>query len=223
VTFDPLVYPPSTRLGEEPNHTPFGERLRDRTVPIAPDDKAYAYAHAHLSEALSRGLIQLQQVFDPEDGSPPFSPLLDPARCPPWALPWLAQIAGVTVPQTATEDQAREMIVELAGQRRGTTAMLEAAAGMYLTGSKTVYFRERDPTGTDPPYTLEVITLTDETPDSGAVLAALMAQKPGGLILNYRTVQGWDYQQMTTEGGPYSALSAVFTDYRNLAYNHRGP
>ena len=219
MSFDPLVYPPSTRLGTPPNHTPLGERLEDRTDPLAPTDHDHGYAHAHLSEALSRGLIQLQQVFDPEDGTPPFTPLLDPQTCPAWGLPWLAQLVGASIPQTATEDQARQIITGLASHRRGTTSMLEAAAGLYLTGNKTVYFRERD--GGDP-YRLEVVTLDSETADPDAVRAALQAQKPGGIVLVYREVAGWDYQAMTAAGGTYAQLSAAFSSYANLAHNEPG-
>ena len=46
--------------------------------------------------------------------------------------------------------------------------------------AKPCIFRERDPTGADPPYTLEVVTLTSETPDPAAVEAALRRQKPAG-------------------------------------------
>ena len=48
--------------------------------------------------------------------------------------------------------------------------MLRAAAGMYLTGAKTVFFRERD----EDPYHLEVVTRDEENPDPAKVLAALL-------------------------------------------------
>jgi hypothetical protein len=206
----------------EPQHTPLGARLRERTQPLAPDDAAYGYAHAYLCEALGRMLEQVQEVFDPEGDVPPFAPVLDVELCPDWALPWLAQLVGVVLPVDASPDDARVLISDVAGFSRGTPAALEAAAGLYLTGDKTVYFRERDPTGADPPYTLEVVTVTSETPDPAAVLRALLAQKPGGIVLNYRTVAGWDYQAMTTEGGLYSALAARFTSYRRMSNNERG-
>ena len=207
-----------TRIGEPPEHTPLGERLAARTAPVAPDDESYGYAQGHFTEALSQPAIQLQEAFDPVDAAA-FETVLDPARCPEWALPWLAQLAGLTLPATADTATQRQIIVALAPQKRGTTAMLEAAAGLYLTGSKTIYFRERDPTAADPPYTLEVVTRTDETPDPQAVLAALMAQKPGAIVLNYRNVVGWDYQQMTAEGGTYAQQTARFATYFDLSNN----
>lgn len=202
----------STRVGAPPDHTVLGARLAQRTSPVAPDDGAYGYAHAHLSEALGQPLLQLQQAFDPVDAAP-FETMLDPQRCPAWALPWLAQLVGITLPTSVPEADARQIIVELAGHKRGTTATLRAAAGLYLTGTKTVYFRERD----EHPYHLEVLTLTDETPNPTAVLKALTAQKPAGIVLEYRNVRGWDYEQLTATGpDPYSALAAAFTNYSDL-------
>jgi hypothetical protein len=206
----------------EPVHTSLGARLRERTQPLAPNDELYGYAHAHLCEALARMLEQVGDVFDPEGDVPPLAPILDVELCPDWALPWLAQLVGVVLPAGVDPDDARTLIADVAGFARGTPESLRAAAGLFLTGDKTVMFRERDPTGADPPYTLEVVTVASETPDPAAVLRALLAQKPGGIVLNYRTVAGWDYQQMTTEGGPYSALKTRFTTYRRMSNNERG-
>jgi tail protein P2 I len=211
-----------TRVGTEPEHTPIGARLRQRTQPMALDDPVYGYAHAHLCEALGRPYQQFQEAFDPEDAAP-FETILDPQRCPEWALPWLAQLVGIALPTTSTEADKRTIITGLASHKRGTPSALEAAAGLYLTGTKTVMFRERDSSGADPPYTLEVVTRTDETPDPQAVLAALMSQKPGGIVLTYRQVEGWDYQEMTATGpDPYSALGPIYPTYTDLAYNDPG-
>jgi hypothetical protein len=202
-----------------PSRSPQGARLRERTQPLAPSDETNGWAHAHLCEGLGTALEQIGEVFDPEGDVPPLAPILDVDLCPDWALPWLAQIVGVQLPFDVDADTARELIRSVEGFARGTPAALRAAAGIYLTGDKTVFFRERDPTGTDPPYTLEVVTLDDETPDPAAVLGALMAQKPGGIVLHYREVLGWDYEQMTTEGGTYAAQTVAFSTYYDLANN----
>jgi Phage tail protein (Tail_P2_I) len=209
-----------------PELTPWGERLRERTAPLAPDDAEHGNAHAHLAGALATALERVAQIYDPDDG-PPGSPLVDVDRCPDWALPWLAQLVGVVLPPGVDAATARVLISDVAGWRRGTPAALRAAAGLHLTGDKSVYFRERDATGADPPYTLEVVTLTSETPEPDAVLAALLAQKPGGIVLTYRTVTGWDYQAMTTEGQAehwtYASLPPLFDDYYALTADERTP
>jgi hypothetical protein len=200
----------------EPELTPWGERLRERTEPLAPDDDAHGYAHAHLAGALATALERVAEIYDPDEG-PPGSPLVDVDRCPDWALPWLAQLVGVSMPVGMPAEQAREGIRSVAGWKRGTPGALLAAAGFHLTGAKTVYFLEHDPTGTDPPYTLEVVTRASETPDPAAVLAELMRQKPAGIVLTYRTVEGWDYQQLEAAGpDPYSALDDAYAVYRVL-------
>lgn len=196
--------------------TPWGERLQERTAPLAPDDAAHGDAHAALAGAMAAALQRVAEIYDPDEGAPG-SPLVDVDRCPEWALPWLAQLVGVAIPVGMDPDTAREAIRSVAGWKRGTPAALRAAAGFHLTGSKTVYFRERDPSGTDPPYTLEVVTRTSETPDPAAVLAELKRQKPAGIVLTYRTVAGWDYQELTATGpDPYSTLKTTFATYRLL-------
>jgi hypothetical protein len=200
-----------------------GERLRERTAPLAPSDERYGWVHAHLCEALARMLQQVADVWDPPDPLPPGAPLMDPELAPDWALPWVAQLVGVQLPAGASPDQGRALIAGVSGFKRGTPAALRAVAAMYLTGDKTVYFRERDPSGgANYAYTLEVVTLTSETPDPAAVLAALKTQKPGGLVLSYRTTAGWDYQAMTGAGGTYLTLKTTYSTYRNLSYKQPG-
>lgn len=200
-----------------------GERLRERTEPLAPHDEDYGWVHAHLCEGLARMLQQVADVWDPPDPHAPGAPLLDPELAPDWALPWVGQLVGVQLPAGATPDEARALIAGVSGFKRGTPAALRAAAGAFLTGDKTVYFRERDPSGAaNYAYTLEVVTLTTETPDPAAVLAALKTQKPAGLVLTYRTITGWDYQAMTGAGGSYLTLKSTYANYRNLSYKQPG-
>lgn len=201
-----------------PDLTPLGARLQARTQPLAPDDELNNYAHALLCEALSKAVEQVAELFDPEGDVPPGAPLLDVELCPDWALPWLAQIVGVTLPAGVSPDDARVLIADVAGWDRGTPDALRAAAGFYLTDTKTVYFRERYGGNA---YALQVVTLTSETPDQSAVLKALLAQKPGGIVLDYHTVTGWDYTEMTTAGGVYTTLATHYATYNDLRDNKR--
>jgi len=201
--------------------TPWGERLRERTEPLAPDDAEHGDAHAHLSGALAAALERTAEIYDPEEGLPG-SPLVDVDRCPDWALPWLAALVGVTLPTGIDAATMREGIRSVAGWKRGTPAALRAAAGLHLTGDKTVYFRERDPTGGDPPYCVEVVTLTSETPDPAAVEAALRRQKPAGLVLTYRVVAGYDWQQVDADYASWSALDAAYSSWRRLVNKEPG-
>jgi hypothetical protein len=200
-----------------PDLTPWGERLRERTAELAPDDAAYGYAHAHLAQALAKALERAGEIYDPDDGTLPGSPLVDVDRCPDWALPWLAQLIGVALPPDTSPDNARYLIRDVAGWRRGTPGAIQAAIDPLLTGGKTVFFRERVSTAVDPPYTLEIVTRNEETPNPGAVLSAILAQKPAGILLDYHLITGWDYQGLKDTGpDPYSALAASYPTYQHL-------
>jgi hypothetical protein len=133
-----------------------------------------------------------------------------------WALPWVAQLVGVRLPANIGPDEARVLITEARGFQRGTRESIYAAASYWLTGEKTMYFRERD---AGDPYALEVVTLDSETPDPAAVLDALIAQKPAGLILRYRQVTGWDYEELTLTGDTYVVVATDFATYATLTAN----
>jgi hypothetical protein len=94
---------------------------------------------------------------------------------------------------------------------------MQAAVSLYLTGDKTVYFRERDPAA---PIRLTRLRSSRSRPRRRTLrqsLRALVARKPGGIVLNYRTVAGWDYQAMTAAGGTYLVLKSTYTSYRKLS------
>jgi hypothetical protein len=194
-----------------------GLRLRERTQPLAPHDADYDYAHAYLSEGMMRPWEQVAELVDPPDPYPPWAPLFNVYICPDWALPWLAQIVGVRLPASLTPDDAVAAIVGLAGQARGGPAAIKTVVGLFLTGSKSMYFRERD--GGDA-YALEIVTLEGETPDPAAVQRAILSQKPGGIVLSYRTVIAWDHEALASYAYLHSELPTIYPTHRDL---QRGP
>ena len=203
--------------------TPMGQRLRERTLPLAPDDEANGYAHAYLSEALVRGMAQTAQIIDPQDPYPPWAPLFDIDGCPDFALPWLGQCVGVPITPGMDPVLARDLIRNMFGTRRGSVAAIRAAIQAALGNpNATVYFRERNPTAADPPYSLEVVTLTGETPDPALVTRAITAQKPAGIVLTSRTVAHWDWQQVHTDFASWSALKAAYLTWRGVLYKEPG-
>lgn len=44
---------------------------------------------------------------------------------------------------------------------------------------------------------------------------------PAGIKVVYRTMETWDYQQMTTENGTYAELAVTFDKYRDMTMNER--
>jgi len=183
-----------------------GEQLKNATQQLAPDDMQYGDAHGKLCSALGMPFQQLAELLSPEDPYPPWGPLFDVNACPAWALPWLAQLIGLNLPEQLSEEDARAYINDLAIHKRGTTAVLQAAASVHLTGDKTMYFRERD--GGDP-YALEVVTLTGETPDAAAVVRELKQWKPAGIVLTHTIVPEYDWQQTAIEFASWTALVAA--------------
>lgn len=198
----------------EPELSAIADRLRERTEALAPNDDEHDYAHAVLCGALAQALEQVADVFDPPGDVPPGAPLLDVDLCPDWALPWLAQIVGVTIPQGATPAQARTLISEIAGWQRGTPASLTAAARAFLSSpTATVFFNERL---AGDPYRLGIVTLASETPDPALVQRAILAQKPGGIRLDYTAIAGQTYRALLAEVDSYREALATWSSYRDL-------
>lgn len=136
----------------------------------------------------------------------PWAKPLDPDEANSEAmLLWLAQLAGVKVPVGLDAQKMRSLIKLAEGRRRGTIAYMVEVAQRLLTGTKTVYTHERVSSA----YTLAIATKATETPDSAAVLKALLAVKPAGIVLTFATTTGviWD---VPTHG--WDAAAAVTWD-----------
>lgn len=164
--------------------------------PMAWDDANQQYALAsicggfgemfQIAEDLSRDQVVAGKTL------PGWSQALDINRAPDEALPWLGQFVGVDVNIGMAAVDQRQQIRDVSGWKRGTRAALFGAPAPYLTGTKTVLFRERFPDA----YSFEVITYTAETPNPAAVLAALLDQKPAGLVMTYNVFAGQDWQSV---------------------------
>jgi hypothetical protein len=204
-------------MPEEPTHTRWGERLRERTQPLQPNDEQYGWAHAILCEALAKSYEQIAELIDPPEPYPPWGPLFDINVCPGWALPFLAQAVGIRLPVGMDDAMARQVILEAAGHNVGKVSAIKAVLQHALVSQNppappTVWFRERDGSA----YRLEIVTLAAETPDPAAVETALEASIPGGLAWSFRYIDAWDYQAMTSEGGTYAEQSAMYSTYSDL-------
>jgi hypothetical protein len=186
------------------------------------------YADAAHGNALSiyvssMGDVLLQDIedyaSDTNDGEIGWSLLVDINRAPDIALPWLAQFVGVQLVGGLSAANQRQQIRDLGNLGRGTVAAMRGAPAPFLTGSKTVIFRERynaAAPGADAPYYLQVITYLSETPDAVSVLAALMAQKPAGIVLTYSINSGQDYTSLRTAYATYAAAKTAYATYEGM-------
>jgi Phage tail protein (Tail_P2_I) len=203
----------------------FAERLYLAMAPLARADADSAWSLLILCNAIGTMYQQVEELVRDSPEGPGWSALLDVDRCPPEALPWLAQFVGVRLLPDSSEAEQRARIDSTGGFKRGTRDALIGAAQATLTGRKTVIFRERDHDPADTPayaYYLTVITYTSETPDSAATLRALQAQKPGGIVLSYRTASGQDYTQLKTGNATYTAVKTGYADYTAVRTSEPG-
>jgi hypothetical protein len=194
----------------------FAARLYLALAPLARDDPDNEWSLLIYCNAIGTMYQAVEDlVRDTADG-PGWSVLLDLDRCPDEALPWLGQFRGVRVLDGSTPDQMRQRIESTDGFQRGTPAAIIGAAQATLTGAKTVTLRERDHVSTDTPnyaYYLTVTTYTSQTPNPAATLRAVTAQKPGAIVLTYRTLAGQDYQALHTNHATYAAVRSFYPSY----------
>lgn len=194
----------------------FAARYYESMAPLAWMDASTGYALALFCGALGTMFQPVEDVARDTPEGPGWSAVVDLTRCPAAWLPWLAQFIGVTVPAGATDAQARAWIAETDGFNRGTPAAIRAAAAATLTGSQTVVLQER--LGGDA-YALGAYTIATETPSVTQTRAAIVAQKPGGIVLTYSTGAANTYQAVKIGYAKYSDVKAHFTDYSHLAAN----
>lgn len=164
--------------------------------------------------ALLHPLERTNGLIRESDAGPGWSGLLDPARAPAAALPWLGQFVGVRVTRGATSLAQRDEIVSAAGFRRGRPSSIVAAVAATLTGGRTVIVTER--VGGEA-YQLLVQTYADQTPDAGVAEAAARSQKPAGIVLTFQVVGGQTYAQLSGRFGTYADLPVEYADYAAMA------
>lgn len=204
----------------------FAQRVLNAVSPINYEDDKHNYALATFVGSLGDPLFQDIEdlVSDDAEGRVGWSPIVDVDRCPDFALPWLAQLVGVELAGGLSAANQRQQIRDLANWKRGTPGAIEGALLPYLTGTKSVVFRERDAAAcpTDPPYGLTVITLASETPNPTAALAAMMRQKPAGIILLHFVVGAQSYANIFVLYPTYLAVYNHYPTYLDLLNDTTG-
>lgn len=139
--------------------------------------------------------------------------VFNPHSSPEFALDWLAQFVGVTVQPGWTVAEKRAAIATPEGWARGTRAALISAIERTLTGDKHIAFVERQGGNA---YQLSVRTQESETPDEDVTRAAILEQKPAGLVLDYDAITGATYAEVEAAYADYAAVDAGNDDYAEL-------
>lgn len=209
---------PLSRLAQLPDPPPdlepdtFAGRLYDALLPLAQHDPEAGWSLLIFVNAIGTMYEMVEDLVRDTPDGPGWSPLMDLERCPDEALGWLAQFVGVRLLPGHTPDQDRQRIASTDGFHRGTPAAMRGAAQATLLPPATVVFRERY----GDPYFLDVYTFDDETPDPALTERALIAQKPGGIVMTYRHMDGQDYQLVKDTHATYAAAKAAYPTYAQM-------
>lgn len=162
------------------------ERLYTDLEPVMRGDgESTSWAGLKFVESLARRLDDVEVLARDVGETPGWAVVLQSATAPVNYLEWLAQFVGVSWGSTPTEADRRARIAAREGQARGTKAAMESAIKSTLTEPKQVFITEK--WGGDH-YALRVVTFTAQTPSEPATRAAILRQKPAGLILTYDVV-----------------------------------
>jgi len=200
----------------------FAERMYVGMAPLARWDPDNGWSLLILLNAIGAMYQLIEDWVRDQPEGPGWSLLLDVNRCPDEALPWLAQFVGVRLLPGSTPDEQRARIESTDGFKRGTPAAIVGAAKATLTGGQTVVLRERDgqgaghPTAPDSAYYLTVVTYQGQTPNPTATKNAILAQKPGGIVLNYLTEAGQDWQSVKDGNTSWGAVNTRYATWADV-------
>lgn len=141
--------------------------------------------------------------------------VVNPAAAPRPYLPWLGWLVGIDTATIPDADVRSAIADASSAQRRGSLDAIRMVTARTLTGSRLVR-AFWNLSGTDP-YLVTVVTLTDQTPDSVATLAAAWTEKPAGVDLELQVITGSLYSEIAADFADYAALAAAFATYDDLA------
>lgn len=178
---------------------------------LTAEDPENRYALAALVEALCwlPSLIYDAAMPEPGTGETPWAAVVDPWRCPWWALQWCGQIYGLRLtpdlgafvrPPADLEQAWRQAIHDRIGWRRGHPDTIIAAARRHMIPNGRVSIRERyDGSGSDAPYHHQIrIRRADVLPgvDDETVLRTVRAAIPIGRISDIVITDDRDWDEV---------------------------
>lgn len=182
--------------------------------PMSEDDQLTEGEHLRLLvDAVLAPVDRIHSIAGSgEDDEPGWSMPFDLERAPLGVLPWTAQFVGSTIVPAMSDSDARSAIRTPDGFSRGLERAMRAAGERTLTGSRRLIIYPRIPD----PFTVYIRSLHIETPDPGATEAALRAQTPWWLNLDYAAVTGLSYVDVASRWESYDAVEAEGVTYGDI-------
>lgn len=185
--------------------------LYNRMGPLTDQDEALGFPLLNYISAI--GDMYFQQISDlarDRGEQPGWSVIMDPDQTPSDGLAWLAQMVGVRINPSLSNEANIGLMREPTGWKRGSPGAIKAAIIPYLTGTKSLILTERY---TGDAYKVLVTTLTGEVPNPTAMQAAAIAQKPAGILMYFSGATGQTYLQLRTAKASYTIAKAAYVDY----------
>lgn len=175
------------------------------------ESDATGWALLNLCAAIcSVPIDQIHGYVTDTDERPGWAIVLDPVAAPAEVLDWLAQFVG-TVLTPSMDDAARRQAIELPeGFERGGLEALKEAVAKTLTGPQTVLVDERYLADA---WQLRVRVFAAETPNSAATLAAVLSQKPIGIVLTFVVIGGQDWGDLQLDHASWTATMADYATW----------
>lgn len=191
-------------MSDRPVVSQLAEELYAKLGPFTDLDEATGWHLLKYVDVVASSLANTYDIIRDRDDLPGWSVLFDPDQAPSNALPYLSQFVGAILTADMSDADRRNEIKSPGQWRRGTPAAMRAAIRRTLSGGQNVWISERF---AGEPYHLWVRTLDTETPDQAATHAAIISQKPLGILLDYDVVSGWSWSDVVSE----------FTDWDDAA------
>lgn len=177
------------------------------------DGDSNGWALLHLCEAAVRTVWKAEEALRHDDQGSGWRRMLDPDRCPAWGLDWLRQHVGVDrFPPDFTEQQKRDQLRDTPRFRRGSRQMIREAAGLHLTGTKTVFVLERH--GGSRRY--HTATFTAESPDPQRVLDELAIQKPATFLWEHDFLGEGSWDDVESTHADWDEVETDFADWHHV-------
>jgi hypothetical protein len=209
--------------------------LYEQLGPLTYPDPENGWALACLLEGWCAVAALLEDGMRPEPGTgePPWAKIVDPARCPWWALRWCGQLYGMRLapmlgpwerPDAATEARWRQEITERRRWRRGTAPTLLAIARSHTRpdSDQRVQMRLRyNPAlgaAVDAPWHIQVTIRASDliAGQSDAATREHVEASPAGVVMHVVIADRPTWDDLVDERSTWTAVGTAYGTWNDV-------